>query len=310
MKRILIHAALLISSFSGFSQPAKVEPFDQSGISISEVPINTGQNNFGATLVEDTLFFSSDKNGGGNKRGKKQNQPKFYAVFKAGINQNGCLSEGRVREEEFSTGCHVGSVNSWCTKTSELFLTQSNIGQIRYTPFPIEYNNLKISIAKKIGQKWEIIEEFPFNGSDYSVGHPAISELGDTLVFASDMPGGVGATDLYLSVRTNGKWRTPVNLGSRINTTGNEEFPFLVRNSKGETYLVFSSDKSGGMGGFDIYYTKIGDQESQIESFNSPINSSHDDFAMSFSLERGFGYFSSNRKSSGDDNIYMFTFKE
>lgn len=307
MKRNHILIFLLIATLSGFSQQAKVELFDQSILKISEVRINTVESDFGAILVGDTLFFSSVKSGSSKMSDKKRKQHKFYGIFKAGIDQNGNVTEVRKTVEEFSSSYHDGPVSSWCAKTAELFLTQTNIPQVRYTLFPTEYNNLKISIAKRTEQKWEVVEEFPFNNAGYSVAHPAINETGDTLVFASDMPGGFGEADLYLSVRKNGKWGAPVNLGSRINTIGKEGFPFLIRNRNGETCLIFSSDRHGDKGGMDIYYTKLNNSNSYIIPFDSPINSQSDDFALSFFPEKGFGYFSSNRKGTGDDNIYKFT---
>lgn len=308
MKHKYILIFLLMVTLSAYSQQTEVELFDQATIKVSEVQINTVESDFGATLVGDTLFFTSIKNVGSEINNKKRKQNKFYDIFKVCIDQTGSPNDARKNVEEFSTIYHDGPVSSWCAKTAELFITQTNKPQLKYTPLPKEYNNLKISIAKKIEQKWTVVQDFPFNNTGYSVGHPAINETGDTLVFTSDMPEGAGDTDLYLSVKTNGRWGTPLNLGSRINTIGREEFPFLIRNKKGETYLIFSSDKSGGIGGMDIYYIKLNDPNSGTILFESPINSQNDDFALSFVLEKGFGYFSSNRKGTGDDDIYKFTF--
>ena len=304
MKRTQILIFLFMATLPGFSQQAKVDPFGQSNLWISEVPKSTVESGFGATLVGDTLFFTSKKSGDNKMNANKRKQPKFYGIFKAGVDQNGNLTGGRKSVGEFSTSHHDGMVSSWCAKTEELFLTQTNEPQLRYDLFPEEYNGLKISIAKKTGPEWEVVEEFPFNNAAYSVAHPAINETGDTLVFASDMPGGFGEADLYMSVRKRGKWETPVNLGSHVNTKGREEFPFLIRNSDDETYLVFSSDRSGGKGGMDLYYTKLNNSNSYIIPFDGPINSAYDDFSLSFSPGKGFGYFSSNRKGRGDDDIY------
>lgn len=302
---------LLMATLPGFSQQGKVELFNQSTVKISEIfvnTVNTVESDFGATLVGDTLFFSSIKSVNGKASTKKRKRHKFYGIFKTGVDQNGNFIEVRKNVEELSTSYHDGPVSSWCPKTGELFLTQTNKPQMRYNLFPKEYNNLKISIAKKTGQKWEVVEEFPFNNTGYSFAHPAINATGDTLVFASDIPGGFGETDLYQSVRKNGKWGTPVNLGPRVNTTGKEEFPFLIGNRNGETCLIFSSDRSEGKGGMDIYYTKLNDPDSGIIPFAGPINSPGDDFALSVVFDMGFGYFSSNRIGSGDDDIYKFTF--
>ena len=78
------------------------------------------------------------------------------------------------------------------------------------------------------------------------------------MVFASDMPGGSGGFDLYYSVFRNGKWSSPVNLGPEINSTANEYRPVLGIDLKYENrFLIFSSDRSGGKGGYDLYFTGI-----------------------------------------------------
>jgi hypothetical protein len=78
------------------------------------------------------------------------------------------------------------------------------------------------------------------------------------IVFASDMPGGSGGFDLYLSVFRDGKWGSPVNLGPGINSSSNEYRPVLGTDLYFENrYLIFSSDRSGGQGGYDLYFTGI-----------------------------------------------------
>ena len=81
---------------------------------------------------------------------------------------------------------------------------------------------------------------------------------GRQMVFASDMPGGIGGFDLYYSIFRNGKWSSPVNLGPEINSTANEYRPVLGIDLKYENrFLIFSSDRSGGKGGYDLYFTGI-----------------------------------------------------
>ncbi|MRR20072.1 hypothetical protein EG827_07745 [bacterium] len=81
---------------------------------------------------------------------------------------------------------------------------------------------------------------------------------GRHMVFASDMPGGYGGFDLYYSVFRGGKWSSPVNLGPEINSPGNEYRPVLGIDLKYENrFLIFSSDRQGGMGGYDLYFTGI-----------------------------------------------------
>lgn len=92
--------------------------------------------------------------------------------------------------------------------------------------------------------------------SDYDEKCPFVK--GRYMVFTSDMPGGSGGFDLYYSVFRNGKWSSPVNMGPEINSPGNEYRPVLGKDLKFENYfLIFSSDRPGGKGGFDLYFTGI-----------------------------------------------------
>lgn len=81
---------------------------------------------------------------------------------------------------------------------------------------------------------------------------------GRYMVFASEMQGGMGGFDLYYSVFRNGKWSSPVNMGPGINSAANEYRPVLGIDLKFENFfLIFSSDRSGGKGGYDLYFTGI-----------------------------------------------------
>ena len=135
-----------------------------------------------------------------------------------------------------------------------------------------------------------------------SYGDPAVSPDGRYLYFTSDMPGGQGKLDLW---RINLKDRrgTLENLGDQINTPGNERFPYC----RTDSILYFSSDGHAGFGGLDIFRATL--QPSGrwfIENLGSPMNSSDDDFGITFGKGES-GYFSSNRKDGrGYDHIYSF----
>jgi hypothetical protein len=76
------------------------------------------------------------------------------------------------------------------------------------------------------------------------------------MVFASDRPGGMGGFDLYYSIYKNGKWDSPVNMGPHINTSSNEYRPVVgFHQDFTNKYIIFSSDRSGGKGGYDLYFT-------------------------------------------------------
>ena len=309
MRSTLLFISIMITVLSGYSQSAKTGLFDLSTVKVSEISVNTIRSDFGPAVIGDSLYFSSFRDEVIDKPDKQLKVKEFYDLFNAGIDQYGNVISGRKAVEEFITRFHDGPV-SWCAKTGELFITQSNYvdPSVRYKPFRSEDIKLRIVISKKVNNKWTVVEEFPYNNADYSIGQPAINETGDTLYFASDMPGGFGATDIYMSVRKNEKWNAPVNMGNQINTSEKDEFPFITGNSYPERYLIFASKGHSSMGGFDLFYKKLKDPNSEINQFPEPINSTSDDFAMILPSNVEYGYMTSNRPGTGNDDIYKIIF--
>ncbi|MEZ4884961.1 MAG: tetratricopeptide repeat protein [Chitinophagales bacterium] len=169
-------------------------------------------------------------------------------------------------------------------------------------------NRLKIFEADLVGNQWSNIRELPFNSNFYSAGYPALSADGLTLYFSSDMPGGYGGSDLYASFYENGTWSNPMNLGSTVNTEGNEMYPFVHSNGA----LYFASNGLGGLGGFDIFgATEINNTKWKVENVGAPINSSSNDFGLILTDDFKIGYFASNRKGGkGNIDIYQITINE
>ena len=152
--------------------------------------------------------------------------------------------------------------------------------------------------------KWSNITPCNINNKAYSVGHPAVSKDGDYLVFASEAPGGQGGTDLYVaSLDANGTIGEPLNLGPKVNTTGNEFFPWFSP----EGQLFFSSNGLKGLGGYDLFVTELKNGKDVFNPMNleAPINSLSDDIAIVYHEDMK-GYMSSNREKN-NDNIYSFT---
>ena len=142
-----------------------------------------------------------------------------------------------------------------------------------------------------------------------SVAHPAISPDGMWLYFTSDMPGGLGGTDIWRVRISEEGFDWVENLGAPVNTSGNEMFPTFRPNGE----LYFSSNGHSGMGGLDLFKA-IWDEEKetwQIENLQSPMNSQADDFGMTFEGPFNRGFFSSSRGDArGWDHIYTFELPE
>ena len=166
------------------------------------------------------------------------------------------------------------------------------------------FNVLKIFHTEQINDEWKNIEGLPFNNNEYSCAFPFITDDGLTLYFCSDMPMGYGGFDLYKVLKkTDGSWGTPLNLGSAINTSENEIYPYV-----NNTTFYYSSKGGNGFGGYDVFQAEIdGEEIINVKNIGIPINSSKDDFAYTINKDTKSGYFSSNREGSrGYDYIYYF----
>ena len=311
MKQLLILVMILFSAFAAKAQNTQMDLFDQSTVKMSEIKTNTIRSDFGPAVIDNFIYFTSFRDEVINKSDKELIEKEFYDLYKAGIDDSGNVTGNRQAIAEFITRFHDGPV-SWCAKTGELFITQSNYvdPDVVYKPFRNENIKLRIVIYKRQSGIWTETGEFPFNNPKFSVVHPAINQSGDTLIFASDKPGGFGATDLYFSVRKNLTWSEPVNLGPSVNTTGKEEFPFITGEGYAGRYLIFASTGHNSAGGFDLFYKRLYNPENEVSRFLSPINTTYDDFSMTLPDNVDYGYMTSNRPGTGSDDIYKFAFQK
>jgi outer membrane protein OmpA-like peptidoglycan-associated protein len=149
-------------------------------------------------------------------------------------------------------------------------------------------------LAEYVGGQWRNVVPLASLNSPAWESQPSISADGLMLLFASDRPGGSGGVDLYMARRTyGGEWGMPVNLGPQLNTAGDEGSPFIAPDNK---TLYFSSNGLPGMGGFDIYVTKLSAGSwSAPENAGTPINSEYDDMFLVTQIGTDNVYFSSTR---------------
>jgi outer membrane protein OmpA-like peptidoglycan-associated protein len=284
--------------------------FEFRKLEIEKTTINTPQSDFGPAFVNDELWLSAFTNEEIVKLSKGEDKDVFYNLYSFGVDNEGNVSGSKsVQFEDISAGYHAGPV-SWCSNTQELFVTLSNFKnpEIKNKVYRKADIRLKIIVTKKINGVWTLTEEFPFNNPAWSVGHPSISVTGDTLFYSSNKPdSGFGESDIYMSVRKDGKWGEPVNLGEKVNSTFDEMFPFFFDGS----VLFYASNKAeNGKGDFDLQYIcKDGSNFSAPKSLDK-FNTEKDDFGLIIHTKGKVGYFVSRREGGlGDDDIYKVTFK-
>jgi outer membrane protein OmpA-like peptidoglycan-associated protein len=301
---LLLVFPLLVSAQNGCNF------FDFRKLEIERVNLNTTQSDFGPSFVEDELWFSAFTDEEIRRLAKGDNKDIFYNLYNVKTDIEGNVTGTKnVQFETISAGYHAGPV-SYCEKTQELFVTLSNFDnpEISNNVYQKAEIRLKIIITKKINGIWTVTEEFPYNNPLYSVGHPAISVTGDTLFYASNKPdSGYGESDIYMSVRKNGKWGEPVNMGEKVNSAFDEMFPFFFDGS----VLFYSTNKAKNKkDDFNLMYIcKTGDSFGDSKSLDE-FNTKKDDFGLIIHSKGKVGYFVSRRNGGmGDDDIYKVTFK-
>jgi outer membrane protein OmpA-like peptidoglycan-associated protein len=211
--------------------------------------------------------------------------------------------------EDVNTRLHESA--SVVTKDGEtLYFTRNNFVKGKYIKDDKGIIRLKVFRAIMIDGIWGEIEELPFNNNGYSVANPVLSPDEKTLYFASDMPGTFGLSDIFMvTINADGTFSTPENLGANINTEARETFPFVTDNE----ILYFSSDGHPGLGGLDVFATKIKrkDFSGKVLNVGEPVNSRRDDFTFIYDELSKEGYMASNREGGlGEDDIYKFLEKE
>jgi outer membrane protein OmpA-like peptidoglycan-associated protein len=272
---------------------------------LSKINFNTEFSDFGAVEYNDEVVFASTRDEGVSiKRKYVWNEQPFLDIFK--VKKEGTVKEVEKIKGEVNTIYHDGPA-TFSSDGSKMFFSRNNYYKGEKGKDDKGVNNLKIYQAKLVNGLWSTIKGVHFNNDEYSVGHPSLSSDGKKLYFTSDMPGGIGGSDIYVvDVNDDGTLGTPNNLGKIINTEGNEMFPFIHN----EGTLFFSSDGHLGFGLLDVFATIADENNDIINTLNlgEPINSSKDDFSYYLSQEGFDGYISSNREGGvGDDDIYKFT---
>lgn len=275
---------------------------DSTNYKILNVSINTPGSEIGPAFYKDKLIFSSTSIGSKQGATYNWNELPYLDLYSAKINDNGDLSSPEPFAPKLKTPYHDGPV-SFDEKKGLIYFTRNNIVKGKTLKSKDGVVNLKIFEGKLISNEWELTGSFKYNSGEYSVGHPAIDKDGTVIYFASDMPGGYGKSDLYFCKLSNGVWSKPLNLGPKINTEGNEFFPFVSNDG----VIYFASDGHGGLGGLDVYFS-VPERGifNSIENMGYPVNSSHDDFGLALDSTGMKGYFVSNRdKGKGNDDLYF-----
>lgn len=295
VKSILtILIAMILVTFKAGGQTPSI--YEVSRASFSENAFS----DIAPVIVKDGVLFCSDRRFSALKDRTSYDGRRLYNIYVSQKRDSSRWTRPRLLSSERFSRFNNGPLSVSPDGKTVYFTSEVETGKAAGRK---KFKNKNgIFTADLSGTQLSSLKPFRYNSLDYEVGHPSISHDGRYLFFASDMPGGFGKSDLYYCENIKGEWSKPVNLGSKINGAGIENFPYMHPSGT----LYFSSDRSGGLGRLDVYSTsKYNDIWDDPVLLPDPINSSADDFAFVADENLQTGYFTSNR--SYDDDIFSFS---
>ena len=265
---------------------------------LNRISVNSEKSNFGAVQYGNTLYFASAREGATKIYGWN-NEP-FLDLYQSTYNDKDGTFSDPTAISELNTVYHEGPL-TMSKDGSTIFFSSESFNDklfVRDNVKKLKFGQVSLYKATNDNGKWTNITPLPFNSKDYSSGNPSLSSDAKTLYFASNMPGSVGGTDIWkVTVNEDGTYGSPENMGNKINTLGDENFPFISEDG----ILYFASNGLIGFGGLDVFYVDPS-TGGVPQNMGAPVNTSKDDFSFSFNKEKNIGYLSSNR--AGADNIY------
>ncbi len=272
---------------------------------IKNSAINSEASDFAPGFFIDKKIIFSSARGQGSKSERnytRTNQP-YLNIFFSEITSDTSLKDAKLISNKLNSRYHEGTM-TYVPGDNQVYFTRNNYVNGKVTKSKDQNLNLGIFTSKydAATDMWGEQEAFIHNNAEYSVGHPTINASRSRIYFVSDMPGGSGGTDIYYCDKQGDTWAAPVNAGKKINTSGDEMFPFMVTDS----LMYFTSNGHLSLGGMDVFYTNFFD-DTPVLNAGYPASTKYDDFAYICYQDEIAGFFSSNRKGGqGGDDIYEF----
>lgn len=244
------------------------------------------------------IYFSSMRLAG--KKRKKLNRitgQGSSAIYTSILNSRGDWQDPELFLNQDMDGSFEDGTFSMTSDGKTVYFTRTRYEKSQ--PMAAE-----IWMTQSMGGRWSEPVEVELGADSVIFAHPSVTPDGNSVYFVSDMKGSIGGKDIWKVDKNGDSWGTPVNLGSEINTEGDELFPLIRENG----VLYFSSDGLPGYGGLDIFMAQQQeDGRWKVSNMGQPINSSADDLGITFYKNREAGFFSSSRgNAKGYESIYSF----
>ena len=277
---------------------------------VQNLDINSEYSDFGGTLNNNKLYITSSRNTVGlfdigrwitQRISYGWNNEPYLDVYSFDVSESGSYINEDYLDSNINTKYHEGLASF--DDNGNMYLTRESFYENEYVEDPESNNITSLLGIYKISVGDKNVVGLNINSVEYSVKNPSLSSDGKTLYFSSDMPGGFGNFDIYRGdIDEKGDINNVENLGQKINTEGQEMFPFIGDKNN----LYFSSDSQLGLGGLDVFFTKEVDGKwASVRNVGIPVNSNADDFAFNMNESSGTGFVSSNRSGGkGSDDVY------
>ncbi len=276
---------------------------DDGKYKLTNLDVNSEAQDFGTCYYKTSLVFASTRAQAKMiKRTSNWNGKPYLNMYSSEIKDNQ-LNKPSIFEKGLDGKLHDGPA-SFNKEGTYVAFTRNHY----HDKSEDKMVELQIYFSSYVDGKWSTPIPFNHNNDNYSVGHPCLSADGKTMYFTCNMPGGLGGADIYKTTKNDkGEWNQPENLGAKINTEGDETFPFLSENNG---KLLFASNGRFGLGGLDIFIAPVnGSGFDDAYNAGAILNTRFDDFSAIVDSKTNKGYFSSNREGGkGDDDIYSVEF--
>lgn len=277
---------------------------------MTDAGVNSEYSDYGSAMYDGQLVFASARDTGNFSKRKHSWTNQYFTNLYSAEAKGDSLGTVEKFGQQMNSKYNEAASPAFAKDGKTVYFTRNNFLDGKRGRDANRNTLVKIykaTMVEKDGKKiWTDVQELPFNSDSYSTAHPSLSADGKTMYFASDMPGTFGQSDLFkVSIAEDGTFGKPENLGPAINTPGKETFPVMTD----EDELYFATDGHPGLGGLDIFMSKLKDDGTWRAPMNvgEPANSSKDDFAYLIDTKTRKGFLSSNRDGGkGYDDIYKF----
>lgn len=283
---------------------------DSTRATVRSVPINSPEADLGMSVLDELLLFSSARGEGvGGRREFVWDEQPYLNLYSA-LLKGETAEEPLVMNNAVNSRYHDGTV-SYDSLAKRMYFTRNNVHYGVMSKSQRGELNLGIFFSDVVegefGQpEWSALIPFEHNDPDQNNGHPFVSPEGRRIYFVSDRPGGEGGTDIWYCDNLGNQWGVPQNMGPKVNTAGNEMYPYISRDS----VFYFASTGHPGLGGSDIFQvrlTKAG--PGNVFNLGYPMNTRYNDHSLML-INDSTGFFASDRPGGqGSDDVYGCTIR-